>query len=158
MKKFVCFLTLGLLIFGLGIPVFAQVVDSTNIIIPPVGENFGFGTLIAISGITIFATALLNKLFGITSSLWKQILSWGISIAIIGIANLLDIGFAADLTLVSTFLYGLANGLLSNGVFDLSFVRLLLSFFKITDPPVAIVEPPISEVAKTVIKSNIKKK
>lgn len=156
MKKIVCLLTLGLLIFGIGMPMFAQVVDSIHIVIPPVGEGFGFGSLVAISGITIFATALLNKLFGITSSLWKQILSWGVSIAIIGLANVLNIGFAADLSLVSTFLYGLANGLLSNGVFDLSFIRLLLSFFKINDAPVTLAEPTvITPVAKT--KSTLKK-
>ena len=138
-------------------PVFSQVADST-IVIPPVGEGFGFGTLVALSGITIFVTALLNKLFGITSSLWKQILSWGVSIAAVAIANLFNLGFAADLTFVTTFLYGLANGLLSNGVFDLSFIRLLLSFFKITDPPVALVEPPIPEMAKAIAKNNIKGK
>ena len=156
MKKIVCLLTLGLLIFGIGMPMFAQVADTTKIVLPPVGEGFGFGSLVAISGITIFATALLNKLFGITSSLWKQVLSWGVSIAIIGLANVLNIGFAADLSLVSTFLYGLANGLLSNGVFDLSFIRLLLSFFKINDAPVTLAEPTvITPVAKT--KSTLKK-
>ena len=141
MKKIVCFLTFVLLIFGLGMPVFAQVADST-IVIPPIGEGFGFGSLVAISGITIFLTALLNKIFKIVAPLWKQIISWLVSVAIVGAANLLNIGFAADLTLVATLLYGLANGLLSNGVFDLSFIRLLLSFFKLTDPPVAIIEPP----------------
>lgn len=152
MKKVVCFLTLGLLIFGLGMPLFAQVVDSTNITIPSVGVSFGFGSLVAISGLTIFVTALLNKIFNVVTPIWKQVISWCISIAIIGVANLLNIGFAAELTLGTTFLYGLANGLLSNGIFDLSFIRLLLAFFKISDPPVALVEPPtanIIEVAKS---------
>lgn len=158
MKKIVCFLTLGLLIFGLGMSSFAQVVDSTHVVIPPVGEGFGFGSLVAISGITIFLTALFNKVLKVVAPLWKQILSWGISIAIIGVANLLNLGFAANLTLASTFLYGLANGLLSNGVFDLSFIRLLLSFFKITDPPVALVEPPAITVPIASIKGNLQKK
>lgn len=152
MKKFIVFFSLFLLIFGLGTDLIAQIVqDSTKITIPPVGESFGFGSLLAISGITIFLTALLNKIFKVVTPLWKQVISWTVSIAIIGVANLLNIGFAAELSLGTTFLYGLANGLLSNGVFDLSFIRLLLAFFKITDPPVAIVEPPatIAPVAKT---------
>lgn len=153
MKKIVCFVSLFLLIFGLGMPIFAQVADSTSIPIPPAGEGFGFGTLVAISGITIFLTALLNKIFNVIAPLWKQIISWGVSVAIVGAANLLNLGFASDLTFVSTFLYGLANGLLSNGVFDLSFIRLLLSFFKLTDPPVALVEPPVKAE-----KSNYKRK
>jgi hypothetical protein len=157
MKKFISFLSLFLLIFGLGTTLSAQV-DSTGIVIPPVGEGFGFGSLVAISGITIFLTALLNKIFKVVAPLWKQVISWVISIAIVGAANLLNIGFAADFTLVTTFLYGLANGLLSNGVFDLSFIRLLLSFFKLTDQPIAIVEPATANIIEVAKSTPIEKK
>lgn len=150
-------MSLFFLIFGFGMPLFAQV-DSTQIVIPPVGEGFGFGSLVAISGITIFLTALLNKLFKIVAPLWKQVFSWVVSIGIVGAANLLNIGFAADSTLVTTLLYGLANGLLSNGVFDISFIRLLLSFFKINDPPVAIVEPPATVIPVASTKTNLQKR
>lgn len=151
MKKFVCFLTLGLLIFGLGTDLIAQVVDSTKITIPPVGEGFGFGSLLAISGITIFLTAIFNKIFSVVAPLWKQVISWVISIAIVVVAHLLGIGFAASFTIGTTFIYGIANGLLSNGIFDLSFIRLLLSLLKLNDTPIAIIEPAtanIIEVAK----------
>jgi hypothetical protein len=157
MKKIVCFLTLGLLIFGIGMPLLAQVVDTTQISILPVGVSFGFGSLVAISGLTIFITALLNKILKVTIPIWKQIISWGVSIVIVVAANLLSLGFAANLSLLSTLLYGLANGLLSNGVFDLSFIRLLLSFFKINDPPVALAEPPTATLIPIAPTNNKKK-
>ena len=137
-------------------PLFAQVTDST-IVVPPVGEGFGFGTLIAISGMTIFLTALFNKIFKVIAPLWKQVISWVVSIGVVVVANLLGIGFAAEFTIGTTFIYGIANGLLSNGIFDISFIRLLLSLIKLNDPPVAIIEPPATVAPEAKVKGNFQK-
>ncbi len=83
-----------------------------------------------VAGVHIVANIIITQLVkkGVTlSSLATQIISWLISVALGFVWNYYSVGIFAGLSVVNTLIYGLLLGLLSNGIFDLTFIESILN-------------------------------
>ena len=128
MKKRFYFL-FGLLLLLFSMPVFAQVTTGIGLIIPESILLF-FGGIGAMVPLIISLTSYINKLINL-QGFFKQALSWVIA-ALIGIVGWwLKLGIFNDVNLWLALLYSLCAGLVSNGIFDLPFIKSFLSFLKL---------------------------
>lgn len=75
---------------------------------------------------TIVTGYVTTHLLKTLSSQMKQVASWVIAIGICFLANWQGWGLFADLSLVWTAIYGLATGLVSNGIFDINVIQIIL--------------------------------
>ena len=81
--------------------------------------NGWLSTSAGVAGVTIFLTALVtNMIWKTASKIAKQILAVGISLVLVVIGNLVNIGFMAEFTVGSTVIYGLVIGFMANGLYD----------------------------------------
>ena len=64
------------------------------------------------------------------SSTMKQIASWVVAIGLAFVGSLKGLGIVADTSVLFTALNGLAIGLVSNGIFDVSLVQSVLEFIR----------------------------
>ena len=77
------------------------------------------GSSTTVAGLTIFLTALVTSLVWKTATkIAKQILAVLISLALVVIGNVANIGFMAEFTIASTIIYGLVIGFMANGLYD----------------------------------------
>lgn len=90
--------------------------------------NTWFFDLAGLAALTVFVAAFLNRILSIIGSGWKQLIALLTGFLLAGLANLVNLGFFADLTLLQTVAYGLGAGFISNGIFDINFVRSFLQF------------------------------
>ena len=127
MKKLMFLLILMLL----SIPIIAQVIE------PPMGwlDLFAnidkwLGSLAGIAAVTVFLAAAVNTLLK-TKGFMKQLVAWLIAIILLAIGNLVNMGFMAEFSWLNTIIYGVAAGFLSNGIFDLNIIQLILEALKI---------------------------
>lgn len=122
----------------LTIPMIAQV-DSTAV---NPGEPFTFdfnawvATLSSIAAAAVFLGAGVIQIFKVTVKIWKQVIVWLVSIALTALGNLFNIGFAAEFPWLTTIIYGLAAGLVANGLFDINTVQAVLTFLKLKEKKV----------------------
>jgi len=126
MKKFlILFLTMFM-----ALPLIAQVVDPPTDIIEVITNLDGFmGTLVGLAGLAIFISGLVIQLLSVTNKIWKQVISWLVPILLALVLGVwLNIGFLAEETIWVGLLYGLGAGLVSNGLFDIPFVKALLTY------------------------------
>jgi len=132
MKKFVFlfafFLTIPLMIFAQEI---IPPVDWIEILSNPLAW---IATFPAIAGVVMFLTAIVNGLLNVQGKFLKQLVSWLIGIIIAVLADLMNIGFTADMPLIIAALYGWGAGLAANGTFTIAFLKSILeaieTFFK----------------------------
>jgi len=126
-----------LLAFFLTIPLMI----SAQEIIPPVdwleilaNPLAWLATFPAIAGVVMFLTAIINGLLNTQGKFLKQFVSWIIGIIIAVIADIINIGFTADMPLIIAVLYGWGAGLAANGTFTIAFLKSILeaieTFFK----------------------------
>ena len=128
MKKIMMFLILMLLI---PVALLAQVVNPpTNWLELFANINVWLGSLAGVAAVTVFLAAAINTLLK-TSGFWKQLVAWVVAILILVVGNLVNMGFMADLNWLHTIVYGVAAGFISNGIFDLEFVKIVLRALKI---------------------------
>jgi type III secretory pathway component EscU len=92
--------------------------------------NTWLATLAGVAAVTVFLAGVLNTLLK-TTGFVKQLVAWGVSIAILVVGNLINFGFMAQLTWLNTLIYGVAAGFLANGIFDLAFIQMILKALKI---------------------------
>ena len=129
MKRFILFLSLLLLI-----PFTAFGQDPT---VPTTwGEvitnfNVWFGTLAGIAAVTVFVAGFFNTLLGIGKKIWRQIVSWIVAVILVFAGSIFNIGFIADFPWLTTLVYGLAAGLVANGMFDINIVKAILEFLNL---------------------------
>lgn len=90
--------------------------------------NTWFYDLAGLAALTVFTASFLNRILTIIGSGWKQLVALVVGFLLAGLANLVNLGFFADLTLLQTVAYGIGAGFISNGIFDLNFVRSFLQF------------------------------
>jgi hypothetical protein len=128
MKKSIMFFVM---MFALVLPIFGQSVE------PPAdwlglfaNINVWLGSLAGIAAVTVFLAATMNKLFKFEGFI-KQVTAWVIAILLMVIGNLVNLGFMAEMNWLHTIIYGVAAGFISNGIFDIAFVRLVLQTLKI---------------------------
>jgi len=87
--------------------------------------NVWLGSLVGIAAVTVFLAAEVNKLLKL-EGFWKQLMAWIVAILLMVVGNLVNLGFMAELDWLHTIVYGIAAGFVSNGIFDISLVQLLL--------------------------------
>lgn len=132
MKKMIMFLFLMIIpfsIFAQGvIPVPTDINDvMTNIII-------WTASFLGVTGLTIFLTAIVLKLFAVTGSGLRQLISWGLGLVIVVALNLFGIGFAKDLIWYGVIAYGVAVSLAANKAFDAGLIESILKMFNLQKP------------------------
>ena len=134
MKKFMFVMFL----MFLSAMIYAQV-DSTG---TTPGQPFTFdfnawvATLSTIAAAAVFLGGGIITIFKITIKIWKQIIVWIVSIVLTVLGNLFNIGFASDFPWLTTIIYGLASGLVANGIFDIGTVQGILAFLKLKEKKV----------------------
>ena len=87
--------------------------------------NVWLGSMAGIAAVTVFLAAEVNKLLKL-EGFWKQLMAWIVAILLMVVGNLVNLGFMAELDWLHTIVYGIAAGFVSNGIFDISLVQLLL--------------------------------
>ena len=128
MKKLMMFFAL---MFVLILPTFGQTVEPpTNWLALFANINVWLASLAGVAAVTVFLAAFLNTLLK-TQGFVKQLVAWIISILLLVVGNLLNMGFMAELNWLHTIVYGIAAGFISNGIFDLETVRAILRALKI---------------------------
>lgn len=86
----------------------------------------------ALASAVVIVTEFFKKInfIAIAPSWVKQILSWAVAIAGSFIGSYFNLGVFANLTTTYIIIYGLAVGLIANGIFDFALVQALLNKFK----------------------------
>lgn len=87
-----------------------------------------FVSLVALVPLVILITDFLKRWLKIEKTWIKQVLSWVISLVLCLIGMWFNLGIFADFSLIVTLAYGIATGLVANGVFDIELVKTLLDF------------------------------
>lgn len=130
MKKSIMFFVM---MFALILPIFGQSIEPQ----PPAdwlslfaNINVWLGSLAGIAAVTVFLAATMNKLFKFEGFI-KQVTAWVIAVLLMVVGNLVNLGFMAEMSWLHTIIYGVAAGFISNGIFDIAFVRLVLQTLKI---------------------------
>lgn len=116
MKKYFVFL-----IFMLAtLPLFAQTVD------PGSGVNVAqyFVNLSVFAPVIVIITQFVLRY--VKTDL-DQIVSWIVAFLLSGVGWLLNFGMFAEVAWYWIFIYGLAAGLVANGIFDIPIVQAILS-------------------------------
>jgi len=128
MKKLMMFFAM---MFVLILPTFGQTVEPpTNWLELFANINVWLASLAGVAAVTVFLAAFLNTLLK-TQGFVKQLVAWIISILLLVVGNLLNMGFMAELNWLHTIVYGIAAGFVSNGIFDLETVKAILRALKI---------------------------
>ena len=134
MKKVMLFLALFLAPIMLLV---AQDVEPPETLVDVISNLEGFmGSLLGLSFLSVWVTASVNGLLKFTDAVVRQLVSWLTPIVLaLALGTAMNIGFLAEEPFYTAILYGLGAGLVSNGVFDIAFVKtavlwLELNLFK----------------------------
>jgi hypothetical protein len=122
----VCFIIGFLLIPVTGLAAVSIVAEK---VFDTVGVELYFISLAALAGAVLPVTELIKRLIG-SSGNWTRYLSWIVAVLISLIGGWLNLGILQDLSLLWLLIYGVAAGLIANGVFNIETVRAILSAFK----------------------------
>ena len=90
--------------------------------------NDFFVSLAALVPLILSISDFLIRLFKFEKGIPRQITSWVVSLAICGTGAALEVGFLTGATIPQVVLYGLAAGLLTNGIFDISLIQTVLDY------------------------------
>lgn len=124
-----------LMMMIVAIPVFGQDVGPpTNWLDLFANINVWLGSLAGVAAVTVFLAAVVNTLLK-TEGFFKQLVAWVIAILLLVAGNFANMGFMADLNWFHTIVYGVAAGFVSNGIFDIALVKLILQALKIEPKP-----------------------
>lgn len=94
-----------------------------------------FGTLAGMVALTLLVAGYLNTHFFTNAATWiKRVVSWGVPIILSFIGLWQNVGMFEGINILWTAIYGLATGLISNGVFDIAVIQSILEFIKAKKP------------------------
>lgn len=119
-----------LAVLFISLPVIAFAQDGESII-PGLDLTSYFVSLAALVPLVILLSGWLNKVikakgFGI------QFITWLISIALVYIGWAFKLGLFAEITQWYIILiYGIATGLVANGIFDIKLIQMFLNYIKL---------------------------
>ena len=106
-----------------------------------------FANLVGIAALVTLVFSFIKKWFKLTGIL-AQVLSWILALAVCYAGWIFKLGIFETVTQwFVPAIYGIAVGLVSNGIFDIEFVKAILRLFKL-EPPKAPKAVPESK-AKT---------
>jgi hypothetical protein len=88
--------------------------------------NVWFSSLAGVAILTAFLATFANGLLKVTNKFVKQLVAWLIAIILVVVADLANFGFAAEFPIWKAALYGVAAGFVSNGFFDIPWMKTLL--------------------------------
>lgn len=91
-------------------------------------------SFLGVTGLTIFLTALVIKIFKVTGSGLKQLISWGLGAVVVIALALLHIGFAKELLWYGVLAYAVAVSLAANRLFDIGLLSNILGMFNLNKP------------------------
>jgi len=125
MKKLVLFLCL---LIPLGL--MAQTGDGT---LDPNIQNY-FANLVGMAALSTLVVGVVKRLLSITGFL-AQAVSWVISIGLCYAGWGLKLGVFETVTAAYVpLIYGISVGLVSNGIFNIEFIKVILRLFKLEPP------------------------
>lgn len=76
--------------------------------------------------LTAFIAAFFNGLLKVGKKFVKQLIAWAVAMIILTVANLVNMGYVADYTIIQSLVHGFAAGLAANGIFDIPLLRNIL--------------------------------
>lgn len=90
-----------------------------------------FGSLALLASLATIISGYINThALSTASGTIKQIVSWVVGVALAFVGSAKGLGIVADTNIVFTLLNGVAIGLVSNGIFDITLVQSVLEFIK----------------------------
>lgn len=131
MKKSIALLFTAFALCMFSIPLFAQGTDPGTGGADPISVYFY--TLAGLSGITVIVSMALINATGARGWL-KQLISWLTAMALAWVGYLFNVGMFEGITVGWTIILGLASGITSNGIYDITFVQMILEFLKLKIP------------------------
>lgn len=131
MKKLIALLFTAFALCMFSIPLFAQGTDPGTGGVDPISVYFY--TLTGLSGITVIVSMALINATGARGWL-KQLISWLTAMALAWVGYLFNVGMFEGITVGWTIILGLASGITSNGIYDITFVQMILEFLKLKIP------------------------
>ena len=111
--------------------------DSTVVVIDPPGDIIDFvvnfdvfmASLGGLAIASVFLSGLINGWLKIVKSWVKQVVSWLVPVGLAVVATfVLKLGFLVDQPVLNVLIYSAAAGLVSNGIFDISFVNSFVNW------------------------------
>jgi Na+-driven multidrug efflux pump len=138
MKRVLAFFFIVVLTLFVAPVIMAQVIDPPASVIDLLANlNLYLGSMIGVAAMATFLGALLNGLLKVTKTFIKQLVVWIVAIVVLVVANLVNIGYAAEFTIWQSLLHGLGAGLVANGIFDIPVVKAIMEFIeRLFDKPV----------------------
>lgn len=131
MKKFIAFISVFFITLIVAPVIIAQVIDPPASVIELLANlNTYLGSMVGVAAMATFLGALLNGLLKVTKTFVKQLVVWLVAIATLVIANLVNMGYAAEFTIWQSLLHGLGAGLVANGIFDIPVVKAIMTFIE----------------------------
>ncbi len=118
-----------ILMFMVGGLIAQAVEPPTDIVDLVVRFDVFIASLAGYAAISIFLTGLINGWTKIVKSWVKQVVSWVVPVVLVIVVSLvLKAGFLAGEPFVNIAIFGLGAGLVSNGIFDISFVNVFVNW------------------------------
>lgn len=99
-------------------------------VIPGIDLSTYFVSLAAVATATLGLTEFIKSLVNITSSWVKQVVAWVVGVGLAFLGYYLQLGIFVGLDVMWVIIYGLAAGLVANGIFDIVIVQALIDLFK----------------------------
>lgn len=131
MKKRIVFFMIAVLSIFAAPVIMAQTIDPPASVIDLLANlNMYLGSMVGVAAMATFLGALLNGLLKVTKTFVKQLVVWLVAIATLVIANLVNMGYAAEFTVWQSLLHGLGAGLVANGIFDIPVVKAIMEFIE----------------------------
>lgn len=101
---------------------------------PGIDLSLYFVSLAAVAAATLGLTEFVKSLVNLTTSWVKQVVAWVIGVGLAFLGYYLQLGIFAGIEVTWVVIYGLAAGLVANGVFDIVLVQAILDLFKAKKP------------------------
>ena len=108
----------------LSLPILAQVQPPENAVDVITNIDLYIGSLLGLAFLSTWIVGIVNGWLKVNQAWIRQAISWAVPIVLaVVLGFLLKLGFLAGEAWYITILYGLGAGLVSNGIFDIGFVK-----------------------------------
>ena len=131
LKVFLSFVIFGIILFP--ITLLAQ---GSGTVTPDVTSYFA--SLVGVAALSTLVVGFIKKILNVTGIV-AQIISWVIAIGLCFLGWALKFGLFANIVLwYVPIIYGVAVGLVSNGIFSIDLVKAFLRLIKLEPPEVPV--------------------